>query len=191
VIAILGILAVAVLSAINPIEQINRGRDTGSRSDAEQLLSAIERFYAMTGYYPWTKAVGDAPTLDWRVVDDTWTMTVGDGFTADCTVLSRLSEIPAADQADCNNEPGTQELKLTFTNKVNDARYNDLFIYHNAETYTSTYVCFAPQSNAFQQEAAERVTTGLPADYPDEPTGTEAVGNTTDCGVGGNCICLP
>ena len=49
VIAILGILAVAVLAAINPIEQINRGRDTGSRSDAEQLLSAIDRFYAYKG----------------------------------------------------------------------------------------------------------------------------------------------
>ena len=36
VITILGILAVAVLSAINPIEQINRGRDTGRQSDAEQ-----------------------------------------------------------------------------------------------------------------------------------------------------------
>ena len=44
VIAILGILAVAVLAAINPIEQINRGRDTGTRSDAEQLLGAIDRF---------------------------------------------------------------------------------------------------------------------------------------------------
>src|SRR3972149_6448515 len=53
VIAILGILAVAVLASINPIEQINRGRDTGSRSDAEQLISAIDRFYAAKGYYPW------------------------------------------------------------------------------------------------------------------------------------------
>ena len=53
VISILGILAVAVLSAINPVEQINRGRDTGSRSDAEQLLSAMDRFNAFQGYYPW------------------------------------------------------------------------------------------------------------------------------------------
>src|SRR3989339_899005 len=59
VIAILGILAVAVLAAINPIEQINRGRDTGSRSDSEQLLSAIDRFYASQGYYPWRTAADD------------------------------------------------------------------------------------------------------------------------------------
>ncbi|NIT03538.1 prepilin-type N-terminal cleavage/methylation domain-containing protein, partial [Candidatus Saccharibacteria bacterium] len=43
VIAVIGILAIAVLAAINPIEQINRGRDTGSRSDAEQLIGAIDR----------------------------------------------------------------------------------------------------------------------------------------------------
>jgi prepilin-type N-terminal cleavage/methylation domain-containing protein len=39
VIAVLGILAVAVLAQLTS-EQINRGRDTGSRSDAEQLISA-------------------------------------------------------------------------------------------------------------------------------------------------------
>ena len=41
VISILGILAVIVLAAINPLEQINRGRDTASRSDAEQLFECV------------------------------------------------------------------------------------------------------------------------------------------------------
>lgn len=59
VIAILGILATAVLSAINPVEQINRGRDTGTQSDAEQLLSAIQRFDAAQGYYPWQVRASD------------------------------------------------------------------------------------------------------------------------------------
>jgi len=63
VIAILGILAVAVLSAINPIEQINRGRDTGSRSDAEQLLSAIDRYNAFQGYYPWQIGASEASAI--------------------------------------------------------------------------------------------------------------------------------
>jgi prepilin-type N-terminal cleavage/methylation domain-containing protein len=59
VIAVLGILAVAVLAAINPIEQIKRGKDTGSRSDAEQQISAIDRFYASQGYYPWMTGAAD------------------------------------------------------------------------------------------------------------------------------------
>lgn len=188
VIAILGILAVAVLSAINPIEQINRGRDTGSRSDAEQLLSAIERFYAMTGYYPWTLQVGVAPTLAWTPVKDTWVTPNGLGFTA-CPVLRRLSETGAS-AGICNDEPGTQELKLTFTVKVNDDRNNDLYVYHDSSTYSSTYVCFAPQSAAFQQEAAERISQDLPSDYPPDGTAYNAP-VSGNCGPQGNCICLP
>lgn len=190
VIAILGILAVAVLSAINPIEQINRGRDTGSRSDAEQLLSAIERFYAMTGYYPWNTAVGDDPSQPWTEVNTAWV--VDDTPFDNCPVLNRLSEVTSGLNTACNDEPGTQELKLSFVTKMDDGRNSRLNVYHNDSTYTSTYVCFAPQSNAMQQEAGERALTELPDDYPSD----HAIGNTDlardgGCGDKGNCICLP
>lgn len=46
VIAVIGILAVAVLSAINPVEQMRKGRDTRRRSNAAELLNATERYYA-------------------------------------------------------------------------------------------------------------------------------------------------
>ena len=52
-------MAVAVLSAINPVEQINRGHDTSSRSDAEQLISAVDRFNANKGYFPWQSSEND------------------------------------------------------------------------------------------------------------------------------------
>src|SRR3989304_3138472 len=77
VIAILGILAIAVLAAINPIEQINRGRDTGSRSDAEQLISAIDRFYAFNGYYPWQTGAADTANvaIDWVAFEASGSLT--------------------------------------------------------------------------------------------------------------------
>jgi len=53
VIVIIGILAVAVLSAINPIEQRNKGTDTVLRSDSAEFLNAVERYYASNGVYPW------------------------------------------------------------------------------------------------------------------------------------------
>jgi len=53
VITLIGILAIAVLSAINPIEQVNKARDAGRRGDSAQLLKAIERYYASTEEYPW------------------------------------------------------------------------------------------------------------------------------------------
>ncbi len=55
VIAVIGVLAVAVLSSINPIEQINKGRDTRLRSDAAQLINAVDRYFAIHEVYPWNE----------------------------------------------------------------------------------------------------------------------------------------
>jgi prepilin-type N-terminal cleavage/methylation domain-containing protein len=149
VIAVLGILAVAVLSAINPIEQINRSRDTGSRSDAEQLLGAIDRYYATAGYYPWVTGAAITPySTAWGTVDAAgWT----DGATA---VLTKLSEA------------GTGELKASFTNRITGTGYNTLYRYNHGSQGDSTYVCFLPKSDAFLSEAGVRCDGSLPSDFP-------------------------
>lgn len=56
VITLIGILAIAVLSALNPIEQINKARDAGRRSDAAQIMSAIDRYYASNELFPWNNS---------------------------------------------------------------------------------------------------------------------------------------
>lgn len=56
VVTLIGILSVAVLSAINPIEQVNKARDAGRRADANQTLAAIERYYAAVQEFPWNNA---------------------------------------------------------------------------------------------------------------------------------------
>ncbi len=196
VIAILGILAVAVLSALNPIEQINRGRDTASRSDAEQLLTAIDRYYAMQGYFPWQANPNDVIAINGGVAGEfvhiDTTLTRGTGLT--CPILYLLSDT-AAGGANCTSAVGSQELKISYIDKISATNYNELYVYHAADDYASTYVCFAPQSNSFRVEALTRLdanadgtiaTTELPADYP-----PNAVGNTVNCGSEGNCVCLP
>jgi prepilin-type N-terminal cleavage/methylation domain-containing protein len=146
VIAVLGILAVAVLSAINPIEQINRSRDTGSRSDAEQLISAIDRYYATNGYYPWQASAEEVDTsVGWEVVDND---TPSDGVTP---ILTKLSE------------SGTGELKASFTNRISADTYNKLYIYNDGEDGSSTYVCFNTKSSSFRTEAQTRCAS-LPTD---------------------------
>ncbi len=167
VIAILGILAVAVLSAINPVEQINRGRDTGSRSDAEQLLSAVDRFNAFQGYFPWVSAPADDSTLDDGaagplVVDDAWFAYDG-GTLTDCQVLDRLAEGAVGGTDPCT---GSQELKISFTQRVTGGSYNPLFIYNRGGQGDSTYVCFVPQSGAFIQEAENRCGDEAGANLP-------------------------
>jgi prepilin-type N-terminal cleavage/methylation domain-containing protein len=61
VIAVIGVLAIAVLSAINPVEQMRKARDTRRRSNAAELLNALERYYATHEEYPsdYSAAAGD------------------------------------------------------------------------------------------------------------------------------------
>lgn len=53
VIAILGVLAGAVLVAINPLEQLARGRDAGRRTTIQQIGNAVQAYYTNQGaVYP-------------------------------------------------------------------------------------------------------------------------------------------
>ncbi|PIY80506.1 MAG: hypothetical protein COY80_02550 [Candidatus Pacebacteria bacterium CG_4_10_14_0_8_um_filter_42_14] len=171
VISILGILAVAVLSAINPVEQINRGRDTGTRSDAEQLLSAIDRFNAFQGYFPWQE---DANSTNLGIDDGSAapllidaTNPKDDDVVKDCYVLDKLSDgTTFSSTAGCVS---SDELKSSFVDRiVNSDGARDMYIYNQGTSGNSTYVCFAPQSKAFFAEAEKRCEdaagAGLPSD---------------------------
>lgn len=186
VIAILGILAVAVLSAINPIEQINRSRDTGTRSDAEQLISAIDRYYAFNGYYPWQTGAADTANrdIDWIRFEDSNSVVDSGG---DCKVAEKLG---TASTPGCS---GADELKQSFLDRVSAPSYNSLYIYNDGTQGSSTYACFAPQSSAFVEEVLQRLDPdgnatldNYPADYPAD----DAIDNP-QCGPSGNCVCLP
>jgi prepilin-type N-terminal cleavage/methylation domain-containing protein len=53
VIAVLGVLATVLLIAINPGEQLARGRDTGRKQTLAQIAHAIQAYYtAHNGTYP-------------------------------------------------------------------------------------------------------------------------------------------
>lgn len=190
VIAILGILAVAVLAAINPVEQINRGRDTGSRSDAEQLLSAIDRFYAYKGYYPWVTNPNNDSALPWRGVAGDATISFtggtieawGDDASTPCYVLDKIANGNADESC-----VGTNEVKRSFIDKITKTDYNHLYVYFSGEAGDSLYVCFKPQSGAMQEEAATRCGdtsgSGLPEDF--------RAAAASVCADGEEYVCLP
>lgn len=53
VIAVLGVLAASVLIAINPLEQLARGRDAGRISAVTQIGKAVQAYYTQNGsVYP-------------------------------------------------------------------------------------------------------------------------------------------
>lgn len=49
VIAVIGVLAGAIIVAINPTEQLQRARDAGRKSTAQQLANAVNGYYAASG----------------------------------------------------------------------------------------------------------------------------------------------
>jgi len=175
VISVLGILAVAVLSAINPIEQINRGRDTSSKSDAEQLLSAIDRYNAMQRLWPWQDSTDDSAAVAFGKVTSTYPAG------SSCSMIANLS---SGTSPSC---PGTDEIKAAFVNRVTGKTSNALYIGYRAGTGQSVYVCFNPQSGSFKKEADDRCVSP-PEDFPDGACGSCP---TDSLGKNANCVCLP
>lgn len=132
VIALIGILSVAVLATINPIEQTNKARDAKFKNDAAEVLSAYERYYASQNAYPWnmigtTLAIGSTALL------------------SSTSVQFGVSE-PATETKDLIS---TSELKNSFAGKdpfVGSVDIsNMMYAYSNG---SSNYVCFCPSAQA-------------------------------------------
>lgn len=177
VIAVIGVMATAVLSAINPLEQINKGTDTGYRSDSEQLLSAVDRYYSSLGYFPWQNGAQDTSNISvsWNDINSVNTST---------NFLGRLEE--------------TQEVKHGFILRLIDPNRTYIKImYDNSATSPTMYTCFSPKSNSFLTEAANRcantaITNSTPfasgaAGYACNGT----VGNGTCLSEKSCYVCLP
>ncbi|MBU1104326.1 type II secretion system GspH family protein [Candidatus Parcubacteria bacterium] len=138
VIVILGILAVAILSAINPLEQIRKANDSGRKSDAAELLNAVERYYTTFQKYPWaTTTEADSPGTGGQLPP----------------AASWLTELVTKN-----------EVKPEFKTRKNltaatDA-LNGLTVSENATT-NLVYVCFAPESTSFKSLATKNAVAAV------------------------------
>lgn len=161
VITLIGILAVAVLSAINPIEQINKARDAGKRADSSQLISALDRYFASNLKFPWNNYTSHILT------DDAFSgnvRAVGVGVCTDAQVADATLE--NSDASGCTptvdtgvNHYGylieTQELKSQFAKRnyfkssPTLPTSDKLFVIKLAGD-PSVSVCFVPQSKAMR-----------------------------------------
>lgn len=124
VIAVLGILAVAVLSAINPVEQLRKARDAGRKSDAAELLNAYERYFTTWGCYPW-EHIGAA-----------------------CDTSQGMATVnPALAAAGDNSYEliAQEEVKTQFATRATITN-NEMFVTEGGSGQVS--VCFTPESNS-------------------------------------------
>lgn len=212
VIALIGVMAVAVLSAINPIEQVNKGADTGVRSDTEQLLGAIDRYYSVHQFYPWQSGTTDITHAD---LTGTWTLTPRTCTTS--APAGSICELEGTGGIDANgNVTGasglagyqpplsqlvaTNEVKSGFKTRLQEATREPIYLHYNSAVSGATpYGCFKPKSRAFALEAKARCEsmgsnpTGSPFDqacYGDYAPGGAC--GFADAGATHICmICLP
>lgn len=106
VIALLGVLAVGLLAALDPFEQLKKGTDTGVRNTVSEIQGATIRYYAIKNAMPWG------------------TGTIS-GLAADATQLSYISAIVE-----------TGELKSDFTSLAGSGALSSIVMIGNDQSIT-------------------------------------------------------
>ena len=179
VIALLGVLAAAVLAAINPLEQANRARDTRMKSDASQMLAAHDRYFVTQDKFTWVTS-GDVTTNDAAygfisAKDDGAGICAATGCTG------------AADDGYLitNNELKTEFRNRDFVKATVDTEL--LYIGKATGASSSVYTCWVPKSKSERQKSTKTLTVG-----------STALGAAVDCAtrtyadLATSCVvCLP
>lgn len=165
VIALIGVLATALVATLNPIEQINKARDSRYKNDAAELLAAIERYYATQQFYPWSDAVwGDGVGAP---VDSDLGLTgkmEGVGVCGGTTGYNNVS-------SGCDDTDGelisTDELKSSFAKKsqfADDVTDLDAVYLFRPASSSSVYVCFIPKASSNRKLSSNLQNLAVPDD---------------------------
>ncbi len=177
VIALIGVLAVAVLAAINPLEQLNRARDTGMESDASQLLAAIDRYYASHEEFPWV-AVGEVANNDasygFVSAKAQGVGVCGAACTTDGVLLEAL-------------ELKSEFRSRRFITAEDSASTELLYIGKATGASSSVYACWVPRSRSNRGKATKTLTLGSPTLGTADDCLTRTYGDlATSC-----VVCIP
>ncbi|KKQ98738.1 MAG: hypothetical protein UT24_C0001G0019 [Candidatus Woesebacteria bacterium GW2011_GWB1_39_12] len=158
VMAILGVLAVVVLVAINPAEQLRRARDSGRISGTQQIGRAISAYFTANGCIPGVVGAATCPaTTAW---DD------------DLTLSEELQTIPALIDPAGACTPGSDVNGWCYGNDGTE----NFVVYAELESEQRIRSCGAAATTAFSVFSSVDARGGVSAT---EPTAGTAV---TFCG---------
>lgn len=92
VIAIIGILAVAILIALDPVEQTNRANDVKHVTAQGEIRGAIQRYFASKFKYPWCATANPDNSCATWLLGCAGDVSPGAAFTGGCpaAVLTEL-----------------------------------------------------------------------------------------------------
>jgi prepilin-type N-terminal cleavage/methylation domain-containing protein len=130
VIALLGALAIGLIGALDPFEQLKKGTDTGTRNTVSEIHSAIIRYYALKGYMPWCDEAGVCAAISGAPLND--------GTEADPGPMSLALD----------NIVATGELKASFTT-LQSGELAKVFV---TGDNVNAIVCFQPTSKSFRAD---------------------------------------
>lgn len=130
VIALLGALAIGLLAALDPFEQLKKGTDTSIRNTVSEVQGAVIRYYAITGHMPWATGEEDDPP-------ELATTSLG-GTVANPDPVG-LDEIIRAG-----------ELKQDFEDLAGTSAMTRIQV--TSSTGEDISVCYEPQSRAFRND---------------------------------------
>ncbi len=139
VIALLGALAVGLLAALDPFEQLKKGTDAGVRNTAIEFQGAYVRFYSIKNFGPGCKdsAGADAPCDGTNTAIDTGVDGVADPLS---TLPNTIKQIADAG-----------ELKKDFISLAGSGQLAKIFSNYVSSTQ-SISVCFTPSSKSLQRD---------------------------------------
>lgn len=172
VIAILGILAVGLLVALDPVEQTRRATDTGALTSSGEVKAAVNRFYASKQYFPWCTPASAGTTCTF----------VGTGCTADSA--SFLNAANSCGIYTVNQLTAAGELKtappasLTSRIKLNVSGTGTAFqlsFVPSAKSYKTTYPGSSGQPGVYNTNATTPCSTATVGD------GTNCPSTSTTC----------
>lgn len=152
VIALLGALAVGLLAALDPFEQLKKGTDTGVRNTVSEVQGAIIRYYGIKNYMPWCT---DADTC----ADPT-------GITLESTNTNGTAIINAI--------IATGELKTDFAKLAGDGTLKKIFI-TGVNADATAIVCYKPLAKSFAADPNTKFTN-VGGDMDGCPTGDPTTG---------------
>lgn len=187
VIGLLGAIALIVIAAINPIEQANRARDTRFRSDAGQLISAIDRYFAANSEFPW------------MVVDSNYETDDPVGFVTAANQLIGVCGVTCATDGVLIT---SSELKTEFRSRdfIQKSGQTDreILIGKGTGSSASVYGCFVPLANSTKQTAVRDskvyipdTSNGLKGDPVTACDGPNGDGQGINWITAGCYVCIP
>ncbi len=155
VIALLGALAVGLIGALDPFEQLKKGTDTGTRDLVNQVQTAVIRYFSIKNNMPWCDDLGA------------------------CTDPASGNLLNAAVDAGLDRMIAAGELKIDFKT-IQKGKLDEVFV-TSSSVVNTVAACYLPTSKSFKADPNTKFEVSGVLHVPDTECEGHTAGATYDC----------